>query len=92
MCHTHSARCCVWALDGVLLLCSGSLSGLEQAVLEGQDACKGLATSATIFRHTLSELDAALDSLDLRDAWAGNRPSNGVSSRYSTQYIMCLRM
>lgn len=57
-----------------------SLSGLDEAVLEGQDACKGLARSSSIFRHTLGELDAALDSLKLRDAWAGNRPSNGVSA------------
>lgn len=62
------------------MACPASLSGLEEAVMEGQDACKGLARSSSIFRHTLGELDAALDSLKLRDAWAGNRPSNGVST------------
>lgn len=58
---------------------SASLVGLEEVVLEGQDTCKGLATSASVFRHTLGELDASLDVLRLRETWAGDRPSNGVS-------------
>lgn len=58
---------------------SASLAGLEDVVLDGQAACKGLATSASIFRHTLGELDKALDSLRLREAWAGAQPANGVS-------------
>ena len=58
---------------------SASLSGLEEVVLEGQAACKGLATSASIFRHTLGELDTALDVLRLRETWAGAQPANGVS-------------
>lgn len=48
-------------------------------VLDGQNACKGVATSASIFRHTLGELDAALDGHGLREAWTGDPPSNGVS-------------
>lgn len=68
----------------VLLLCwtgvaSASLTGMEEVVLEGQNACKGLGTSASLFRHTLSELDASLDDLRLREAWAGDTPPNGVS-------------
>lgn len=59
-----------------------SLSGMEEVVLDGQAACKGLATSASIFRHTLSELDDALDVLRLREAWAGAQPANGVSKAW----------
>lgn len=78
----------------LLWLCTASLSGLEGIVLEGQDACKGLATSASIFRHTLAELDSSLDVLRLREAWAGERPSNGVNTRlllpYSQQFMRVL--
>lgn len=65
----------------LLLLCvvaPASLAGLEEAVMVGQDACKGLATSASLFRHTLGELETSLDVLRLREAWAGAPPPNGV--------------
>lgn len=62
----------------LLHLNSASLAGLEDLVLEGQELCKGLTTSASLFRHTLGELDAALDRLHLRESWVGAPPTNGV--------------
>ena len=75
-----------------LLLCvvPASLAGLEEAVTVGQDACRGLATSASLFRHTLGELETALDVLRLREAWAGAPPPNGVRWTAILSTLSCL--